>query len=175
MLDFMEDNRVRIRFAWNNGEFEIEGPQEYVDTYSETIKAFTEILKSSANGQAEKETPAKGKQISIFEQPSAPTVKTTSDGLEVPASFGEFYHKAPKSINKTDIVLLASYFVQSQNNEQTFTTREVNKLLRDHGIDLTNTAHFNKLNQDYKKVFKMRQGQYKVSEEGVKHLVEILR
>ena len=172
----MEDNRVRIRFAWNNGEFEIEGPQQYVDTYSETIKAFTEILKSSANGQGEKDTPTKGKQISIFEQSTAsPTANVNPDGLEVPASFGEFYHRAPKSINKTDIVLLTGYFVQSQNNEHTFTTREVNKLLRDHGIDLTNTAHFNKLNQDYKKVFKMRQGQYKVSEEGVKHLTEILR
>ena len=171
----MEDNRVRSRFAWNNSEFEIEGPQHYVDTYSETIKAFTEILKASGNGQVEKGSPVKGKQISIFEQPAAPVAKISPDGLEVPSSFGEFYHRAPKSINKTDVVLLASYFVQSQNNEQTFTTREVNKLLRDHGIDLTNTAHFNRLNQDYKKVFKMRQGQYKVSEEGVKHLIEILR
>ncbi|MEM9829383.1 MAG: hypothetical protein AAF944_02030 [Bacteroidota bacterium] len=173
----MEDNRVRIRLAWNNCEFEVEGPQQYVDTYSETIKAFTDILKASGSGQTEKNPPAKGQQISIFEQspPKTTAVKTNPDGLEVPSSFGEFYHRAPKSINKTDIVLLASYFVQSQNNEQTFTTREVNKLLRDHGIDLTNTAHFNKLNQDYKKVFKMRQGQYKVSEEGVKHLTEILR
>ncbi|WKN45867.1 hypothetical protein [Tunicatimonas pelagia] len=172
----MEDNRVRIRIAWNNCEFEVEGSQQYVDTYSDTIKAFTDILKASANEPTEKDTPTKGQQISIFEQPiAAPTVKTNPDGLEVPSSFGEFYHKAPKSINKTDIVLLASYFIQSQNNENTFTTREVNKLLRDHGIDLTNTAHFNKLNQDYKKVFKMRQGQYKVSEEGVKHLIEILR
>ena len=173
----MEDNRVRIRLAWNNCEFELEGSQQYVDTYSETIKAFTDILKASGSGQAEKNTPSKGQQISIFEQsqPKKATVRTNSDGLEIPSSFGELYYKAPKSINKTDIVLLASYFIQSQNNENTFTTREVNKLLRDHGIDLTNTAHFNKLNQDYKKVFKMRQGQYKVSEEGVKHLTEILR
>jgi hypothetical protein len=170
----MEDNRVRIRLAWNNCEFEIEGSQKYVDTYSETIKAFTEILKNNPGEQPAKDTPPSGKQISIFEPQPTP-IKTTPDGLEIPASFGEFYHKAPKSINKTDIVLLASYFVQSQNNEQTFSTREVNKLLREHGIDLTNTAHFNKLNQDYRKVFKMRQGQYKVSEEGVDHLKDILR
>lgn len=170
----MEDNHVRIRFAWNNCEFEIEGSQKYVDTYSETIKAFTEILKTNTSGQLEKGAQPKGKQISIFEAQPAP-VKTNPDGLDVPSSFGELYHRAPKNINKTDIVLLASYYVQEQNNEQTFTTREVNKLLREHGIDLTNTAHFNKLNQDYRKVFKMRQGQYKVSEEGVKHLQEILR
>lgn len=169
----MEDNRVRIRFAWDTCEFEIEGPQQYVDTYSDTIRAFTEILKSSANSHTDKSTTPSGKQISIFEQPSAP-VKANPDGLEIPASFGELYYKVPKTINKTDIVLLASYFVQSQNNENTFTTREVNKLLRDHGIDLTNTAHFNKLNQDYKKVFMVRKGLYRVSEEGVKHLMDIL-
>lgn len=173
----MEEKHVRIRIALSGGEFEIEGSETYVSTYAETIKTLTELLKSTAAGsKAEKDAKPTGKQISIFDASPAPTKTTTSkDGLEIPASFGELYYKAPKSINKTDIVLLASYFIQSQNNENTFTTREVNKLLRDHGIDLTNTAHFNKLNQDYKKVFKMRQGQYKVSEEGVSHLKEILR
>nr|WKN39348.1 hypothetical protein K4G66_11665 [Tunicatimonas sp. TK19036] len=174
----MEENHVRIRIALNGGEFEIEGSEAFVNTYAEDIKTFTEILKSSSAGdKTGKEAQPAGKQISIFEPDTAPTapVKATKDGLDIPASFGELYYKAPKSINKTDIVLLASYYIQSHNNENTFTTREVNKLLRDHGIDLTNTAHFNKLNQDYKKVFKMRQGQYKVSEEGVDHLKEILR
>lgn len=173
----MEEKHVRIRFALNGGEFEIEGSEAFVNTYAEDIKTFAEILKSTSTGnKAEKDAPPVGKQISIFEPDPEPTpAKPTKDGLEIPASFGELYYKAPKSINKTDIVLLASYYIQSHNNENTFTTREVNKLLRDHGIDLTNTAHFNKLNQDYKKVFKMRQGQYKVSEEGVGHLKEIIR
>lgn len=174
---------ARVKIVLNSGEFEIEGSEDFVNSYADTITSLSEVLKRpvTAVGEAEgKESNlSSGKQFAIFE-PDAPAPPesvspTPTPALASPDSFGELYYKVPKSTSKTDIVLLASYFVQSHNGEGTFTTREVNKLLRDHGIDLTNPAHFNKLNQDYKKVFKMRQGQYKVSEEGVEHLRGILR
>jgi hypothetical protein len=170
------ESKARIRIAVNGGEFEIEGSEDFVNSYADTIKSFTKILEEApSTAQAELEGPAStGKQFSIFDASPDPMPRDQNGKLAA-ASFGELYYKAPKSISKTDIVLLASYFVQSKNEEGTFTTQEVNKLLREHGIDLTNTSHFNKLNQDYKKVFKMRQGKYKVSEEGVDHLKTILR
>ncbi|MFP4092060.1 MAG: hypothetical protein ACLFUB_14555 [Cyclobacteriaceae bacterium] len=168
------ESKARIRIAVNGGEFEIEGSEDFVNSYSDTIMSFAKILKEAPSSlKAEQEAAKGGKQISIFEQPEP--IPRDQNGKLTAASFGELYYKAPKSISKTDIVLLASYFIQSKNEEGTFTTQEVNKLLREHGIDLTNTSHFNKLNQDYKKVFKMRQGRYKVSEEGVEHLKTILR
>ena len=174
----MEQQSARVKIVVNGGEFEIEGSEDFVNSYADTIAGLSDILKDPRyHGPIEsKESDLNpGKQFTIFE----PEVSSSNDNIPVPLaspdSFGELYYKVPKSTSKTDIVLLASYFVQSHNGEGTFTTREVNKLLRDHGIDLTNTAHFNKLNQDYKKVFKMRQGQYKVSEEGVEHLRGILR
>ncbi len=171
------ESKARIRIAVNGGEFEIEGTEDFVNSYGDTIKAFTKILKEApALSQAEQDAVnASGRQFSIFEAPEPKAVSHDPNVKLSVASFGELYYKAPKSISKTDIVLLASYYIQSKNDEGTFTTQEVNKLLREHGIDLTNTSHFNKLNQDYKKVFKMRQGKYKVSEEGVDHLKTILR
>lgn len=171
------ESKARIRIAVNGGEFEIEGTEDFVNSYAETIKSFTKILREApSTAQAEQETSGNtGRQFSIFEAPEPKAPSHDPNGKLSAASFGELYYKAPKSISKTDIVLLASYFIQSKNEEGTFTTQEVNKLLREHGIDLTNTSHFNKLNQDYKKVFKMRQGKYKVSEEGVDHLKTILR
>jgi hypothetical protein len=170
------DSKARIRIAVNGGEFEIEGSEDFVNSYADTIRSFAKILKEApAALKAEQEAAKSGKQISIFEQGEPGPGPRDQNGKLTASSFGELYYKAPKSISKTDIVLLASYFIQSKNDEGTFTTQEVNKLLREHGIDLTNTSHFNKLNQDYKKVFKMRQGRYKVSEEGVEHLRTILR
>ena len=171
------ESKARIRIAVNGGEFEIEGSEGFVNSYADTINSFTKILKESPSAVQTDQESAKavGKQFSIFETAPASPIPRDQSGKLTAASFGELYYKAPKSTSKTDIVLLASYFVQSQNEEGTFTTQEVNKLLREHGIDLTNTSHFNKLNQDYKKVFKMRQGKYKVSEEGIDHLKTILR
>ncbi len=169
------ESKARIRIAVNGGEFEIEGSEDFINSYADTIKRFTKILKEAPSmAQIEQEGGSAGKQFSIFDTSPDPMPRDQNGKLAA-ASFGELYYKAPKSISKTDIVLLASYFVQSKNDEGTFSTQEVNKLLREHGIDLTNTSHFNKLNQDYKKVFKMKQGKYKVSEEGVEHLKTILR
>ena len=173
------EHTARVKIVLHGGEFEIEGSEAFVSSYADTIASLSDLLKnapphpSATEGKESNLNP--GKQFAIFdpEGPAPPAPEAAP--LASPDSFGELYYKAPKSTSKSDVVLLASFFVQSHNGEGTFTTREVNKLLRDHGIDMTNTAHFNKLNQDYKKVFKMRQGQYKVSEEGVEHLRSILR
>ncbi|WKN32998.1 hypothetical protein PZB74_06530 [Porifericola rhodea] len=171
------ESKARIRIAVNGGEFEIEGTEDFVNSYSDTIKSFAKVLKESpAPFMNEQDAnTAAGRQFSIFDAADPKPAPSPQNDKLTAASFGELYYKAPKSISKTDIVLLASYYVQSKSEDGTFTTQEVNKLLREHGIDLTNTSHFNKLNQDYKKVFKMKQGRYKVSEEGVDHLKTILR
>lgn len=171
------ESKARIRIAVNGGEFEIEGSEDFVNSYADTIKGFTKVLKEAPAHTGSDQEAGTGRQYNMFEssEPKAAAPVHTQNDKLVASSFGELYYKAPKSISKTDIVLLASYYIQSKNDEGTFTTQEVNKLLREHGIDLTNTSHFNKLNQDYKKVFKMRQGRYKVSEEGVDHLKTILR
>ena len=124
------ESKARIRIALNGGEFEIEGSEDFVNSYADTIKGFTKILKESPAMTSEQDTSTTaGKQTSIFDQ-SEPVSRDQNGKLAV-ASFGELYYKAPKSTSKTDIVLLASYFIQSKNEEGTFTTQEVNKLLRE--------------------------------------------
>lgn len=173
------EQKARIKIILNGGEFEIEGSEEFVNSYAESIKNFVSILQKSASQHKnnEMQRPIPGEQFSIFDvTPTAAPPKQESNGaLNTMESFGEFYHRRPKNVSKTDIVLMASYYIQSKNDDGVFTTREVTKLLKDHGLDLSNPAHFIKLNQEYKKVFKMRQGQYKVSEEGIEHLKNILR
>ncbi len=173
------EHTARVKIVLPGGEFEVEGSEAFVNSYADTIASLSDILKNapmhSSASESKESNLNSGKQFAIFDPEAPAPPPPDAVPLASPDSFGELYYKAPKSTSKSDVVLLASFFVQSHNGEGTFTTREVNKLLRDHGIDMTNTAHFNKLNQDYKKVFKMRQGQYKVSEEGVEHLRSILR
>lgn len=176
------EQKARVKITLSSGEFEVEGSEEFVNSYSEEIRSFLSLLeKGSANPvqEAPVQRPIAATQGDLFDTtPTQPVARQDSNsnsafnGME---SFGEFYHRRPKNVSKTDIVLMASYYIQSKNEEGIFTTREVTKLLKDHGLDLSNPAHFIKLNQEYKKVFKMRQGQYKVSEEGTEHLKSILR
>lgn len=176
------EQKARVKITLNYGEFEVEGSEDFVNSYTEEIKHFLTLLEKGSSGHVQEAplqrtaTPTQG---TLFDNiPSAPPLarqdnnQGSFNGME---SFGEFYHRRPKNVSKTDIVLMASYYIQSKSDEGIFTTREVTKLLKDHGLDLSNPAHFIKLNQEYKKVFKMRQGQYKVSEEGVDHLKSILR
>ncbi len=174
------DQKARVKITLNTGEFEVEGSEDFVNSYSEEIKSFLSLLeKSTARPVQEASAPRSmmATQGDLFDAaPAQPTTRQDSNvAFNDMESFGEFYHRRPKNVSKTDIVLMASYYIQTKNEEGVFTTREVTKLLKDHGLDLSNPAHFIKLNQEYKKVFKMRQGQYKVSEEGVNHLKSILR
>ncbi len=172
------EQKARIKITMTGGEFEIEGSEEFVNSYAESIKNFVSILQKGAS-QSKKNDSSRsnsGEQINLFDgSPVVTPQKQENGSISAVESFGEFYHRRPKNVSKTDIVLMASYYIQSKNEDGVFTTREVTKLLKDHGLDLSNPAHFIKLNQEYKKVFKMRQGHYKVSEEGIEHLKSILR
>ncbi|MEM8969331.1 MAG: hypothetical protein AAGE93_23135 [Bacteroidota bacterium] len=164
----MEDNRVRLRITWNAYEVDIEGPQQFIESCSDTVKALADILVVLGSGQAEKPP-----STSEPSHPKMAMVKTSPVTRHTPSSFGDWYYKVPKTATKTDIVLLASYFIQLQNTLGIFTTGEVNKLLREVDLELKNVAHFIKLNQDYRKVVKIRQGQFKVNEEGIRHLQDL--
>ena len=111
---------ARVKIVLNGGAFEIEGSEDFVNSYAATIASLSDILKNPAHHQeatgGKESNLNSGKQFTIFE----PEVSSQDDNapLASPDSFGELYYKVPKSTSKTDIVLLASYFVQSHKRRR---------------------------------------------------------
>ncbi len=170
------ESKARIRINLSAMEIEIEGSEDFVNAHSEKLQDFLDLL----NKQSVEVVPTKtfnGESVEAQTAPasSAPELPFQNGLSQVPESFGEFYNKAHKNIHDIDKVLLGGYFVQSKNDGNIFSTREVSSILKDQGINLSNPAHFVKLNLTYKRVFAVKKGWYRISETGMERLTSVIR
>ena len=172
------ENNAKIRFNLSTLEFEIEGSEEFVNAYADKIGEFLELLKkksdeipvvmSGHNGSlAESIQEGSGRPEEEIQQKSALG--------PVPETFGEFYLRAAKNINDIDKVLLGGYFIQHKNDKNIFSTREVSVVLKENGIYLKNPSHSIKLNLDARRIFSVKKGCFRVSEEGLERLASVVR
>lgn len=173
----MEHN-ARIRINLSTLELEIEGSEEFINTHAEKISEFLELLQKKSN-----ETPVmlSGKNGSMEHNvPDEPgqeeeEIQQKSALGPVPETFGEFYLRAAKNINDIDKVLLGGYFIQHKNDKNIFSTREVSAVLKENGIYLKNPSHSIKLNLDARRIFSVKKGCFRVSEEGLERLSSVVR
>lgn len=173
----MEHN-ARIRINLSTLELEVEGTEEFVNTHADKINEFLELLKKKSN-----ETPvvlsgqngAMDKTVAADQGYEEEEVQQKSALGPVPETFGEFYLRAAKNINDIDKVLLGGYFIQHKNDKNIFSTREVSAVLKENGIYLKNPSHSIKLNLDARRIFSVKKGCFRVSEEGLERLSSVVR
>ena len=174
----MTAHNARIRINLSTLELEVEGSEEFVNSHAGQIEEFLELLKkraeeapvmlSTTNGSlAETDMEENGQE----EEP----VKQKSALGPVPETFGEFYLRAAKNTNDIDKVLLGGYFIQHKNDKNIFSTREVSAVLKENGIYLKNPSHSIKLNLDARRIFAVKKGCFRVSEDGLERLSSVVR
>ena len=133
----MTDTHVRISLS--QGEFEIEGTQEYVDTFREVVDALIDRLGSGVSARSK-----------------GTTFQAKSSGAdEQDTEFAEALLGLPSSVTGGDQLLVASWFVQQSSSDNTFSTAEANKLLVDQGVKLANASQSNANALKAKRVFKV--------------------
>ncbi len=153
-------SEAHIRIKPSTGEIDIEGNEQFVN---KMLDRFTLLIGDKA------ETPSKLTK-------STPAQKKRGGGpgdLKVPGTFGEFLHLFSE-LTDQDKVLVAAYFIQSNDPDDVFKTRAVNKLLKDHRIKIANAALAVKRHSTAKRVFTVRAGVYRVSKPGISYLKELL-
>ncbi|SFQ56373.1 hypothetical protein [Parafilimonas terrae] len=165
------ENKAKIRINLNAREFEIEGTEEFINSHSEKIDSFLEILKSIPVNQLPPQQPTPPAVV-VNNQPITGQVQPPANGL--PESFGEYFHSLPNNAKDVDKVLLAGHFAQAQNEQNTFTTLEATKLLLDQGVRLTNPSQAIKNNTDAKRLIKISKGKFRVSKDGSDFLKKFL-
>lgn len=160
-------NAAKIRINLNLREFEIEGTEEFINSHSEKIDSFLELLKSTP--------PALPPQI--IQQPLIVTngqQQQQPQSGNLPESFGEYAHKLPKSAKDVEKLLVAGHFAQLTSQDGSFATKEATALLLEHGIKLSNPSLAVTRNVESKKIIKLAKGKFKLSREGVDHINTLL-
>ena len=174
----MTELNARIRINLSTLELEVEGSEAFVNSHAEQIDEFLDLLKRRAEeapilsntghgSLTENEEPGEDHEEETFHQKSALG--------PVPETFGEFYLRAAKNINDIDKVLLGGYFIQHKNDKNIFSTREVSAVLKENGIYLKNPSHSIKLNLDARRIFAVKKGCFRVSEDGLERLSSVVR
>lgn len=150
-----------IRVSLSTGELEIQGSEDFVSQYAESIQALLERMHTQGPVLPPPQTQHAGSAASS-------TVQTASgpSGDDVP--FGEVLHSLTSKTG-TDQILLAGYYVSKGNSEGTFSTTEAHAKLIEQGVKLSNASQSMKNNLTAKRVFKVG-SRFKVAKQGLDHL-----
>jgi SMC interacting uncharacterized protein involved in chromosome segregation len=148
---------TRIRVSITEGELEIQGSQEYVETFRQAVDTLIDKLGTSATTRN-----------------SGFSLKVQSGGIiEQDTEFPEALLGLPSSVSGGDQLLVASWFVQQSSTDNTFSTVEANKLLVDQGIKLANASQSNANAVKAKRVFKVGK-RFRLSSKGDEYVRTLL-
>ncbi|MFP4125710.1 MAG: hypothetical protein ACLFU0_03585 [Alphaproteobacteria bacterium] len=153
--------RLRVNLA--QGEFEIEGDEDFVRAYAERIEALLDQLGPPAAAPADPPPAAAPAPAGAPVDPPAPG--------EPP--FGELLQGLPRNATDVDRMLLAGLFLQRRAAERAFTTADANRLLLEHGVKLGNPSQSVKQNLVAKRAFAVQRGRYRVAQGGLGHLEQL--
>ncbi len=143
----------RIRVSLTAGELELEGSEEFIGQYQDTLDSVLQRLRDGA-------TPA---------GPAAPPPAVDNSPAKKAEEFGEALQSFSSGANDTDRMLLAGSFAQRSSPVKTFATGDAAKLLIEQGIKPGNPSQCMTNNLKAKRVFKVG-GKYKVSKQGEDHM-----
>lgn len=166
-----------FRINLKTGEIEISGSEQFVEARIESIRDILDLVSESTSRTVEIDDPTN------IPSSATQTTQTSSgsitSGYETPETFGEWMNSFRDNITDIDKALIAAYFVQSLSDQNEFKTAEVNELLKDHGVKLSNPSRSLKLLEDKKYLFQTRKAgriSYKrVSNDGQAHLETLKR
>ena len=164
----METSKIKIRVNLNTREFEVEGDQEVVfKNFGELMGQYLEDIKKNPKAST---TPTKAEKNNT----ESPVVNENSID-QIPDSFGELYHKLPKTLSNVDKLLVAGFFIQKKSESNSFTIKDANDLLIHQGVKLSNPNAFNQSNLSTKRVFKLTGKNYRISDTGIEAVKSMLQ
>jgi hypothetical protein len=143
--------RARLRVSLAERAFEVEGSESFVRTYAERIEALLEL---------------------IGERPAPRPQADDADELE---SFGAFFQRLPRSVTDVDRMLAAAYHAQRRSTDNAFATAEANRLLGEQGVRIGNPSQAVRQNLLARRVFAVERGRYRISQQGLQHLGQLVR
>jgi hypothetical protein len=167
------DSGFRFRINLNAGEIEFGGSEAFVREMMGRVDEFVTLLNVEQSHLEETEP---SQPMGARTSRKAPLAEAEKVGeLHLPESFGEFLLQFPKDLTDHDKALIAGYFIQSRSQENQFATAEVNELLIEHGLKLSNASTSVRRNMgDKRRIFIIGQNTFRVARDGVEHLKSLV-
>lgn len=167
--------KSKFKLNLRTGEIEIEGSEEFIEKQILNLSSLAELFIAVSKSEPIPEDDSESELDSLLDSSGKdPDTKV----FEVPDSFGEFYHKFRDDTTDKDKALIAGYFVQSKSAKNEFKTIEVNKILKELGIKLSNPTTSIKYLANDKYVFQTRKEgalhYMRVSQDGLEYLKTLL-
>jgi hypothetical protein len=150
----LSEQRARLRINLTEGEFEVEGSEQFVRGYAPRLEAWLDRLQASVE-------PATAADAG----PVAPPATAQS--------FGELLQHLPRAVTDVDRMLLAGHFAHLRSADRSFSTGEASALLTEQGVKVGNPSQCVRQSLVAKRVFK-HQGRYRVSQTGIDHLRQMV-
>lgn len=151
----MSDDRMRVRANRATGELEIEGPASVVQEW--WSKLWPELNAAQKSGNASR-------------LDGRPPISPSTQTVELPEIFGEFFNGFRADITDIDKVLVAAAFIQGRDAERVFTTKGANQLLLDQNIKVANASESIRRLVSSKRAFVVSDGKFRISTGGFDHL-----
>ncbi len=155
-------NEIQVRVNFSTGEVELTGDAGRVQEWWERLDPDVAEFRSRFAGRASADNLERGS--------ANPARVTREKSLAIPDAFGEFIHQFPPTLTDIERVLIAGYFAQASDQDNTFNTGTVNELLLQQGVRLTNPSSSIRRNVDSRRVILLGAGHFRVSQAGVEHL-----
>jgi len=154
---------ARVRISLSASELEVEGAEEFVAQYAEAINTLIHRLEDQP---IQSPTPV---QAAAAGAPAGAAQAATAE----PREFGEVLHSLPSNASGTDRILVAGWYAQRANSDNTFSTGEANQRLLGQGIKLSNASQALKGAISAKRVFKVGR-RYRISRPGEEHIRSLI-
>lgn len=164
--------KAKINMKIGEIEISIEGPSEFVSKQYDKVESHLNAYKSLSESikKSNSENPTQKPATKSSGTPKTEEKAEVTSPNELPNSFGEWLNLIPKDTSETDKALLAGYYTQLNSEAGYYRSRDVSKLLKEHGIKLSNPSLFVKANANNKNSFQHSKNgsetNYKLSRDG---------
>ena len=150
-----EGPQTRVRVSVSTGELEVEGSQDFVQTFQSALDDLVGLIKRMPPSATTAAKPS-------GEASNGSAAKNVE-------SFPEALQAMPNTASGSDQILLAGYYVAQSKADGLFSTGEANSLLQEQGIKLSNPSQSLRNALTAKRVFKQGKS-FKLSRAGEEHL-----
>lgn len=126
---------------------ELEGPSDFVskhyDKIEKHLETYVKLSKTAKKTvKAENNNPPIPATVENIESADVENETNSESSVDFPETFGEWLNAIPKNTSDTRKALLAGYYTQLNSSTNTFRSRDISKLLKEHSIKLSNTSMF---------------------------------
>lgn len=167
---------AKINLKIGQIEISIEGPSDFVsnqyDKVEAHLKTYSDISVKLPVDKPDNKNDNNDDSAEASSKGGGDAATESSD------SFGEWLSKIPKGTNDTSKAILAGYYTQVTSAAKNFRVRDVTKILKDHGIKLSNPSSLLKNAVDSKKIFQVSktgtEAHYKLQREAQDEMNQLL-